>query len=281
MALTLEDRDYLYAPFEVDQHEAREGATTKNKDKISWYIYIRRKPLIERLEGRFWGAWTLEYHSPKDLKNHSEVYCRISIHGLARENNGSGSSGNEHEGKSAATDAFKRACSNWGMGLYLQDCPQIWTAYDYVDNGRTDYKKRAIREKEAMQQFAVWFNQQVLGNSGSAPQPQAKNPTPDPVPAPSATPETGSSTGVTEATNIVVTKKKDNKQYMVIEGCTLWTRQPLRDLGYTDTELAELGKIGTHNLPDKVQIVYKLENKFKHPLRIQRVGTGKVVEVAA
>jgi len=86
-----------------------------------------------------------------------------------------------------------------------------------------------------------------------------------------------SESGATEATDVVVTKIGENERpYLVIEGCTFFSREPLRELGF---DVEGLDKQGVHNLPDKVQIVWELDNGFKKPLRLRRDSTGKIYQM--
>lgn len=179
---TTEDKDYLYQIFADKDHEVREGVTTKS-GKVRWFVYLERDSIVRHLDNRFFGEWSMNYHSHRDLEKYSETYCRIAIRNAYRENNGSNTANkanDENMGKGAASDAFKRAASSWGIGLYLQDAPQIWTAYDYVDNNRTDYKKRDQREKEALQQVYNWLKSLRSGQ----PAQHQQRPKPQVVPSP-------------------------------------------------------------------------------------------------
>lgn len=163
MVLTLEDRAYLYQVFKNDEHEVREGITTKT-GKVRWWVYLQKPAIIRHLDSRYFGEWSDSYHSHRDNKGYSEVYCRLTIHDMYRENNGSNTGADEHTGKGAATDAFKRAAMSWGIGLYLQNSPQIWTAYDYKTGGSIDYKKQRERKNEALGKVFTWLNSLRSGN---------------------------------------------------------------------------------------------------------------------
>lgn len=156
---TQEDKDYLYQIFANGDHEVREGATTKT-GKVQWFIYLTWEAIQIHLDERFFGEWSDEYHSHRDLDGYSETYCRITIRGMCRENNGSNSANSksdENQGKGAATDAFKRCAAKWGIGLYLREAPRVYTAYDYKDGNKIDYNKKAQREQEALKEFYKWL----------------------------------------------------------------------------------------------------------------------------
>jgi len=168
---TQEDRDYLYQVFPDQDHEVREGVTSKS-GKVRWFVYLKRDSIVRHLDNRFFGEWSMDYHSHRDLEKYSEVYCRITIRGVYRENNGSNTANkanDENVGKGAASDAFKRAASSWGISLYLQDAPQIWTEHDYADsNGRVnDWDKQKQRMNEALQKVYAWLRQLRAGQGSS------------------------------------------------------------------------------------------------------------------
>jgi hypothetical protein len=164
-----EERDKLYALFTVDEHEIREGATSKDKSKIQWFTYIRREAIIMRLDGLFFGEWEsgfinnlqpYQYH-----QTHVDCAMHLTIRGMRREYNGSQDGGGINGAKGAATDAFKRVAAQWGIGLYLQQSPQIWTENYKSADGKADWNKKRQVEKEAMDKVAAWLRQ--LGATGN------------------------------------------------------------------------------------------------------------------
>jgi hypothetical protein len=162
------ERQGLYAVFTVDEHEIREGATSKDKTKIQWFVYVRREAIINRLDDLFFGEWEsgfvnnqqpYQYH-----QGHVDCAMHITIRGMRREYNGSQDGGGLNGAKGAATDAFKRVASQWGIGLYLQNAPMIWTD-NYKDaSGKPDWNKKRQVEAEAMRRVADWLK--TLGAKG-------------------------------------------------------------------------------------------------------------------
>lgn len=156
-----EEREALYSLFRLDEHEIREGSTSKDKRKIQWFTYIRREAIQTRLDSSFFGEWELYFLNPESPaiyhKEHVDCSMGLSIRGIRREFNGSQDGGGLNGAKGAATDAFKRVASMWGIGLYLQDSPQIWTE-NYKDaDGKADWDKKKAVEKEAMQKVGNWL----------------------------------------------------------------------------------------------------------------------------
>lgn len=164
------ERKALYALFTLDEHEIREGSTSKDKKKIQWFTYIRREAIIERLDNLFFGEWESGFLNPDSPyqyhDKHVDCAMHLTIRGIRREYNGSQDGGGLNGAKGAATDAFKRVASQWGIGLYLQQSPQIWTENYKDESGKADWKKKDKVEAEAMQKVGNWLKS--LGAAGNA-----------------------------------------------------------------------------------------------------------------
>jgi hypothetical protein len=122
------------------------------------------------------------------MPNCITVTGSIIVNGKRRTNNGGATPNVDRQGnptldenteKAAITDCFKRCASSWGIGLYLQNTPDIYT--DSVKNAPSWEAKR-ILEENAMQRFADWLRtltpgnivdiekaKRTLGNSGGEP----------------------------------------------------------------------------------------------------------------
>lgn len=167
-SFTSEERAALYALFSIDEHEVREGATNKTSGKITWFTYVRREAIQTRLDALFFGEWELYFldpHNPYTYhKDHVDCAMGLSIRGIRREYNGSQEGGGLNGAKGAATDAFKRVVSMWGIGLYLQSSPVIRTDGYKDANGVIDWKKKDKAEESAMLQVEQWLRK--IGASG-------------------------------------------------------------------------------------------------------------------
>lgn len=162
-------RAALYADFPFEAHEIREGNKSKS-GKIQWFVYIGREAIQERLDDLFFMRWGLTYDKREIGDKFFAVTACIAIDGVPREYNGEGhprgATGMTGDVmKAAYTDAFRRAASMWGIGLYLQKTPAIWTD-GYADN---DWNAQKQRQAEAMEIFKKWF----VGS----PAPQQQQPT--------------------------------------------------------------------------------------------------------
>lgn len=210
-------RKELYASFALDEHEIREGGKNKAGTKVQWFVYVRREAIQHRLDDLFFMEWELTYDKPTVGTGFVSVAATISIRGMRKEYNGGarpkGKEMSEDTAKAAYTDAFKRAASMWGIGLYLQNTPQIWTA-SYPDG---DWDAKRAREDEAWKQFAAWFKGE------DAPKPTLPSPKVTTLPPQESTgtrlgggtqpPTTGDSKVMT-CERITVLQKKDGFQYI-------------------------------------------------------------------
>lgn len=169
---TAQERAALYALFSIDEHEIREGSTSKDKKKIQFFTYVRREAIQARLDELFFGEWELYFLDATKpaiyFDKHVDCSMGLSIRGVRREYNGSQDGGGLNGAKGAATDAFKRVASMWGIGLYLQNSPAIWVenyvTYEGDKKVSTDWKKKDKVEESAMLQVEKWLRQ--IGASG-------------------------------------------------------------------------------------------------------------------
>lgn len=154
----------LRAPFDVADHELRVLRETRT-GKAQWSVYIRREAITDRLDELFGLDWEFHIDRIHDrLPECITVTGAIIINGKRRTNNGGASpNGNnidENVEKAAVTDCFKRCASSWGIGLYLQNTPDI-----YTDGTKDkDWNAKSELETEATQRFANWLRTLTPGN---------------------------------------------------------------------------------------------------------------------
>lgn len=167
--LTPQEVKSLYAPFPLDAHDTREGHSIYGGKQIVWFTYLDRAAIQRRLDRLFPGEWGDSYSDPVIINKSVYVVCTITIRGLSRSYSGAAEPGFDSESsvnifKGAYTDAFRRAGSKWGLGLYLQNVGQIATETYKTPkaNGQkgydTDWKKKSVVEEEAKKKFAAWYN---------------------------------------------------------------------------------------------------------------------------
>lgn len=151
-------RDY----FTPDEHELRPRQDGENW--VIWSVYIRREAITKRLDDMF-GPFGWEFQVGDPLIEGKVVTHQgaIVINERRRDNNGGSTmGGDENAIKASLTDCFKRCASSWGIGLYLQNTPTIFTngGIRYTEGprkGKTDNKKQAAAEKEARPLFEKWL----------------------------------------------------------------------------------------------------------------------------
>ena len=95
------------------------------------------------------GCWQKRFHAAKDT-----LFCEVGIEigGSWVWKADAGSPSNQEAEKGEASDAFKRACFNWGIGRELYTAPFIWVPADRCEirqgrNGRPQCFDRFSVEK--------------------------------------------------------------------------------------------------------------------------------------
>jgi hypothetical protein len=79
----------------------------------------------------------------------SRIICELTIHGVTRSSTGEFDDGKKNaiaEGTVAEAQAFKRACSKFGLGRYLYEIPIQWIDYD-------DEKNRLVETPNLHEKF--------------------------------------------------------------------------------------------------------------------------------
>jgi hypothetical protein len=117
----------LHAPFNAKDVEFRPGATTKDKTKAIGLAYVDKRIYEDRLDNIVGTEnWSVEYRHLGE----NAIICRLTIAGVVREDVGEFSKDDVSSFPTAVAQAFKRACSSFGLGRYLYSLPQVWAEYD-------------------------------------------------------------------------------------------------------------------------------------------------------
>ena len=133
----------LRAPFRPADVEFRPGATTKDKTKAIGLAYVDKRVYEDRLDNLIGTEnWSVEYRQLGD----KGIICRLCINGVVREDVGEFAQDDVAAFPTAVAQAFKRACSSFGLGRYLYSLPQIWAEYDadrrnFTQNGMQQLRK--------------------------------------------------------------------------------------------------------------------------------------------
>lgn len=112
----------------ADEIEIRTGQKNKDKTRQTLLLYKDARCDMDRLDEQFGQYGWQRLH--KDV--HGVTYCGVALRDPstgewvekwdAGANDNEGSMGNKGE----ASDSFKRACVNWGIGRELYSAPTIW-----------------------------------------------------------------------------------------------------------------------------------------------------------
>lgn len=118
----------LVAPFELEQIEIKPGATTKDKTRALALAYADMRVYEERLD----QAAGVENWQTTYQMTARGVVCQLEICGVTKSAIGDYpiDAGDANPATSAEAQAFKRACSRFGIGRYLYHLPQIWCDYN-------------------------------------------------------------------------------------------------------------------------------------------------------
>jgi len=117
----------LSEPFAAHDVKYRPGATTRDKTKAIALAYADPRTYEDRLNTTVPGNWSVEFTPWGDHR----IICRLTIHGITRSSTGEAPDAPDATaGTSAEAQAFKRACTKFGLGRYLYDLTPQWTDYD-------------------------------------------------------------------------------------------------------------------------------------------------------
>jgi hypothetical protein len=100
-------------------YQWRVQSFNKGNTKCTCVAYIDARQAMDTLDKYCIYGWTKKYHDVK-----GSIYCSIGVvmpDGTIIERQDVGSEGNFEAEKSAASDAFKRAAVNFGVGRFLYD----------------------------------------------------------------------------------------------------------------------------------------------------------------
>ena len=129
--------EHLSQPFAKDDIAWRAGATTRDKKKAQALPYAEPRVYEDRLNEVCPGDWSVIFKPWGDTR----LMCELTIYGVTRSSTGEFDDGKKNaiaEGTVAEAQAFKRACSKFGLGRYLYEIPIQWVEYDEDNNRLAD-----------------------------------------------------------------------------------------------------------------------------------------------
>jgi hypothetical protein len=145
----------LAQPFDPDAVEFKAGATTQDKARALALAYVDSRVYQGRLDSvtpDWRNEYTREYAGDRVI-----VTCALTVAGVTRQAIGESLQASaRHDGStvieenaatSAEAQAFKRACSAFGLGRYLYSVPQVWADYD---SGKRQFAPTALHALREM-----------------------------------------------------------------------------------------------------------------------------------
>jgi len=121
-----EIREKLRAPFAAELVQWKPQATTKDKAKGMAVAYVDARSYQDRLNEVCPDDWGMKLHA----WGTNQVICELTLCGITRSSSGEGEEKDDNTATTAEAQAFKRACSMFGLGRYLYSIPKKWVAYD-------------------------------------------------------------------------------------------------------------------------------------------------------
>ena len=130
----------LTAPFALEAIELLPGATSQDKQRCLAMAYADLRVYQARLD----EDAGIEFWSSTYQMTARGIVCSLTICGVTKSGIGDypADSRDENAATSAEAQAFKRACSAFGIGRYLYSLPKVWCAYD-------EFRKRIVNPERA------------------------------------------------------------------------------------------------------------------------------------
>lgn len=132
----------LAEPFPQDAVQWRVGSVSRDKKRAQALPYAEPRVYEDRLNTVCPGDWSVRFVPWGE----NRIICELTIHGVTRSSTGEESDGGFAPGTAAEAQAFKRACSKFGLGRYLYDIGIDWLDYD-------EEKKRLVKTPSLPDKF--------------------------------------------------------------------------------------------------------------------------------
>lgn len=117
----------LAEPFAEHEVQYRVGSVSSDRTTAQALAYADARVYEDRLNAVCPGAWSVSFTPWGEHR----IICHLTIHGVTRSSTGEeGDSPTDIAGTAAEAQAFKRACSKFGLGRYLYALPARWLPYD-------------------------------------------------------------------------------------------------------------------------------------------------------
>lgn len=129
-------KDLRFRNLTVDELEFRPARCTEKGTQLLIYKDARcDQNILDETVGAF--GWQRRHYELK-----GNMYCSVGIQNEETKEwvwkDDCGAESNTEKEKGEASDSFKRACVNWGIGRELYTAPFIWISGNVRDTGRKD-----------------------------------------------------------------------------------------------------------------------------------------------
>ena len=178
MALSwLELSSGLAEPFPASAVAWRAGSVSRDKKRAQALAYAEPRVYEDRLNEVLGPDWSCRFTSWGEQRLTCELIVRFrdddgEIREITRTSSGEFDSGDRvAQGTAAEAQAFKRACSKFGLGRYLYDLPASWVAYDENSRRLTEtptLPARSLPKPAALKAEAVREPQAVAAEDSEA-----------------------------------------------------------------------------------------------------------------
>ena len=132
----------LSQPFSDEHVQYRAGVVSRDKKRAQALPYAEPRVYEDRLNQVCPEAWSVSF-APWGER----IICSLTIYGLTRSSTGE----SDHAGTSAEAQAFKRACSKFGLGRFFYSMDAPWVRYD-ADKRRLAEQPRPVLPRSSMPQ---------------------------------------------------------------------------------------------------------------------------------
>jgi hypothetical protein len=132
----------LQKPFHPSDVYWKPGNLNKDQTKALAMAYADLRAYQNRLDEVCGLDWSASY-TPWGAR----IICHVTIAGVTRSSTGEADSREEKSeiaGTAAEAQAFKRACSAFGLGRYLYHLPTMWVEYDAQSRQFTEQAKAKL-----------------------------------------------------------------------------------------------------------------------------------------
>ena len=132
----------LKKPFHPSHTTWKPGSVNKEGSKALALAYADLRAYQNRLDEVCGMDWSVTYTPWGD-----RIVCHLTISGITRSSTGEPDAQSERSeiaGTSAEAQAFKRACSMFGLGRYLYQLPSVWVEYENNSRQFTDRAKARL-----------------------------------------------------------------------------------------------------------------------------------------